>query len=311
MPTSLVDQDTVEMNLISKAATFCHKAQKKIQPPTLTLDGDDIDVCKLSNTVSKWASENWDKITGDIIPQDFWSDEHMEEPTKGKGLCPRISNIPSAVIQLVLWSCFSPECGNLINKCLDSATCQNSDLPSKKYISSWLEAYAASVHATVWYSTIIIHKISKEWDPQDELILGCPILCEACFLSLAIERSSHFATAIGTNANALKKTVPRPILVVNQYMKFLVEKKPNPPVWQPLKEMLTQSSPPGEDSWFETFGLDHYFSTTYLEKDQATMRLTTTETSTSTAARQLVHEIMRSEERRVGKECRSRWSPYH
>ena len=23
------------------------------------------------------------------------------------------------------------------------------------------------------------------------------------------------------------------------------------------------------------------------------------------------HEVMRSEERRVGKECRSRWSPYH
>ena len=25
----------------------------------------------------------------------------------------------------------------------------------------------------------------------------------------------------------------------------------------------------------------------------------------------LVQEIVRSEERRVGKECRSRWSPYH
>ena len=24
-----------------------------------------------------------------------------------------------------------------------------------------------------------------------------------------------------------------------------------------------------------------------------------------------VYELMRSEERRVGKECRSRWSPYH
>ena len=24
-----------------------------------------------------------------------------------------------------------------------------------------------------------------------------------------------------------------------------------------------------------------------------------------------VHEMQRSEERRVGKECRSRWSPYH
>ena len=28
-------------------------------------------------------------------------------------------------------------------------------------------------------------------------------------------------------------------------------------------------------------------------------------------ARCLVHQSMRSEERRVGKECRSRWSPYH
>ena len=26
---------------------------------------------------------------------------------------------------------------------------------------------------------------------------------------------------------------------------------------------------------------------------------------------QAVHEAYRSEERRVGKECRSRWSPYH
>ena len=24
-----------------------------------------------------------------------------------------------------------------------------------------------------------------------------------------------------------------------------------------------------------------------------------------------IHALMRSEERRVGKECRSRWSPYH
>ena len=27
--------------------------------------------------------------------------------------------------------------------------------------------------------------------------------------------------------------------------------------------------------------------------------------------KKLVEEILRSEERRVGKECRSRWSPYH
>ena len=29
------------------------------------------------------------------------------------------------------------------------------------------------------------------------------------------------------------------------------------------------------------------------------------------ALKQLVHKLARSEERRVGKECRSRWSPYH
>ena len=27
--------------------------------------------------------------------------------------------------------------------------------------------------------------------------------------------------------------------------------------------------------------------------------------------REISYEILRSEERRVGKECRSRWSPYH
>ena len=30
-----------------------------------------------------------------------------------------------------------------------------------------------------------------------------------------------------------------------------------------------------------------------------------------TATRQKCNKIIRSEERRVGKECRSRWSPYH
>ena len=29
------------------------------------------------------------------------------------------------------------------------------------------------------------------------------------------------------------------------------------------------------------------------------------------AKEQLLHSFTRSEERRVGKECRSRWSPYH
>ena len=31
----------------------------------------------------------------------------------------------------------------------------------------------------------------------------------------------------------------------------------------------------------------------------------------STALMQVAHNYERSEERRVGKECRSRWSPYH
>src|SRR3712207_8690946 len=39
--------------------------------------------------------------------------------------------------------------------------------------------------------------------------------------------------------------------------------------------------------------------------------LDVSEVLTRTAARTDVPEITRSEERRVGKECRSRWSPYH
>src|SRR5258708_34043464 len=35
------------------------------------------------------------------------------------------------------------------------------------------------------------------------------------------------------------------------------------------------------------------------------------ETLTAAGARQLLTDLDRSEERRVGKECRSRWSPYH
>src|SRR6266566_8799543 len=38
-----------------------------------------------------------------------------------------------------------------------------------------------------------------------------------------------------------------------------------------------------------------------IEDDRAEFRVTTAEH----------HRIVRSEERRVGKECRSRWSPYH
>src|SRR2546425_13337522 len=32
---------------------------------------------------------------------------------------------------------------------------------------------------------------------------------------------------------------------------------------------------------------------------------------TATAVRAIIEDVRRSEERRVGKECRSRWSPYH
>ena len=35
------------------------------------------------------------------------------------------------------------------------------------------------------------------------------------------------------------------------------------------------------------------------------------ETQEYTALEAAFNEMMRSEERRVGKECRSRWSPYH
>ena len=35
------------------------------------------------------------------------------------------------------------------------------------------------------------------------------------------------------------------------------------------------------------------------------------EVATATLAERLLALVLRSEERRVGKECRSRWSPYH
>src|SRR5258708_26579275 len=38
---------------------------------------------------------------------------------------------------------------------------------------------------------------------------------------------------------------------------------------------------------------------------------TTTDADRKELIRQVVEQVERSEERRVGKECRSRWSPYH
>ena len=41
------------------------------------------------------------------------------------------------------------------------------------------------------------------------------------------------------------------------------------------------------------------------------MEVTSTSNCTTYQARRLAIRLTRSEERRVGKECRSRWSPYH
>ena len=57
--------------------------------------------------------------------------------------------------------------------------------------------------------------------------------------------------------------------------------------YQPVAESLKQ-----------IFGIQAFSPVYKLEKDM-------------TVLKKAVQEIMRSEERRVGKECRSRWSPYH
>ena len=46
-------------------------------------------------------------------------------------------------------------------------------------------------------------------------------------------------------------------------------------------------------------------------KKQATDILNNLGLSMSTAINIFLKQVIRSEERRVGKECRSRWSPYH
>ena len=52
--------------------------------------------------------------------------------------------------------------------------------------------------------------------------------------------------------------------------------------------------PPIEDGFYYDFEVPTPFTPADLEQIEAKM-----------------HEVVRSEERRVGKECRSRWSPYH
>jgi hypothetical protein len=278
MPT-LSYEDMKKSCLIEKVIKFCTDAQKKNLP---AMKGNDVkDISDF--VMTKWVSETWDTILKRVIPEEFWSDEKMKVPTKGKGLCPMRSDIPSAIVLLVLWSCFTPKCSNMIKNCLNYAQDgantqinQHAKPPSRKFILSWIEAYSASMNATVWYLSQTINKISYKWESQDTLILGHPILCEACFLHLAIERSSKFATAIGTNANAGLE--PIPTLVVQQYLNFLLKKNPQPPFWQPLPQMLIQPAPPNEQtgSWFADFGIDNYFLTDYLTEHPALTRETTT-----------------------------------
>ena len=48
-----------------------------------------------------------------------------------------------------------------------------------------------------------------------------------------------------------------------------------------------------------------------VQAEQACLALETLEPQQQALLCQLLQEAQRSEERRVGKECRSRWSPYH
>ena len=49
----------------------------------------------------------------------------------------------------------------------------------------------------------------------------------------------------------------------------------------------------------------------FAEQDNPTGFVQTLVHETGVRTYSLTHIVLRSEERRVGKECRSRWSPYH
>ena len=53
------------------------------------------------------------------------------------------------------------------------------------------------------------------------------------------------------------------------------------------------------------------FHTAYIGNRRCIMLAPTEELATLPALKKQIVKIQRSEERRVGKECRSRWSPYH
>ena len=53
------------------------------------------------------------------------------------------------------------------------------------------------------------------------------------------------------------------------------------------------------------------FNQLYKEFQRRFVRFANTYVRDLTTAEDITIEAMRSEERRVGKECRSRWSPYH
>src|SRR2546426_11585029 len=61
-------------------------------------------------------------------------------------------------------------------------------------------------------------------------------------------------------------------------------------------------------------GSRHWHASTYgfsSERSEAATALTTKSGGRSSSCRKRGPTVPRSEERRVGKECRSRWSPYH
>src|SRR3712207_9289341 len=63
--------------------------------------------------------------------------------------------------------------------------------------------------------------------------------------------------------------------------------------------------------WVQDLGLKQGDHVVILRQGNSLLQLTPASKRISKEQKEATIEISRSEERRVGKECRSRWSPYH